>query len=163
MRALLCLGLSLLVIPAVATAATDTMRPIVNISAPAQDALVEPSFTVTASITDDVGVAKAELYVDDVLVDTRTSEPWTWTTGPMLAVGMHTIVLKAWDAANNEGVAITNVTHAGEPSECPTGECSEPTLCNAGGGSGFALLLGVGVAIALGRRRQRPNVARRMN
>ncbi len=84
------------------SASTDTTPPTVNITAPANAATVSGTVDVTASASDGVGVTKVEFYVDGVLADTDTATPYvfTWkTTG--VANGGHSLMAKAYDAANN--------------------------------------------------------------
>jgi hypothetical protein len=87
----------------------DTIAPTTSITAPADGATVSGTVLVTATASDAVGVTKVELYVDGGLqTPTDTSAPyeWSWnTTG--LANGTHTLVTKAYDAANNVGTSAT--------------------------------------------------------
>jgi len=91
----------------------DTTLPTVTISSPTNGAQVQPGFTVTAAINDNIGVAKAELRVDNVLVGTKTSAPWTWTTSSTLGTGTHRVSVTAYDAANNQAAAAVDVSYAG--------------------------------------------------
>ncbi|HZH75642.1 MAG TPA: PHB depolymerase family esterase [Archangium sp.] len=84
------------------SASTDTTPPTVNVTAPVNAATVSGTVDVTASASDGVGVTKVEFYVDGVLADTDTAAPYvfTWnTTG--VANGGHSLMAKAYDAANN--------------------------------------------------------------
>ncbi|HEX5746557.1 MAG TPA: Ig-like domain-containing protein [Archangium sp.] len=84
------------------TASSDTTPPTVNITAPANAATVSGTVDVTASASDAVGVKKVEFYVDGSLADTDTAAPYvfTWNTAGV-ANGSHSIMAKAYDAANN--------------------------------------------------------------
>jgi poly(hydroxyalkanoate) depolymerase family esterase len=84
------------------SASTDTTPPTVNVTAPVNAATVSGTVDVTASATDGVGVTKVEFYVDGVLADTDTAAPFvfTWTTTGV-ANGSHSLMAKAYDAANN--------------------------------------------------------------
>lgn len=99
---------------------SDTTPPTVNVTAPANGATVGGTVDVTASASDAVGVSKVELYVDGALADTDTAAPFvfTWNTAG-LANGSHSLMAKAYDAANNIG----------------TDNDTSVTVSNAGGGT----------------------------
>jgi len=96
----------------------DSIPPTTSITAPLNNATVSGTVLVTANASDAVGVTRVELYVDGVQVtpaDTSAPYEWSWnTTG--LANGTHTLVTKAYDAANNVGtsapvtVTVSNVS-----------------------------------------------------
>jgi hypothetical protein len=90
------------------TGGGDTTPPTTSISAPANNATVSGTVTVTASASDNVGVTKMELYVDGTLAVSATSGPlsYSWNT-TLIANGSHTLVSKAYDAANNVGTSST--------------------------------------------------------
>ncbi|HUR82725.1 MAG TPA: Ig-like domain-containing protein, partial [Thermoanaerobaculia bacterium] len=93
-------------------AAGDTTAPGVSITAPATGATVKGSVSVTASATDNIGVTKVEFLLDGVLQSTDTTSPYAWTwTSTGSSDGAHTLVAKAYDAANNIGTSSSvNVT-----------------------------------------------------
>jgi hypothetical protein len=66
--------------------------------------------TITASATDNKGVSKMELYVDNALQTTFSSGSlsWNWNTRS-IAAGAHTIQVKAFDAAGNVSTASSTV------------------------------------------------------
>jgi hypothetical protein len=84
------------------TASSDTTPPTVNITAPANAATVSGTVDVTASASDAVGVKKVEFYIDGSLADTDTAAPYvfTWNSAGV-ANGSHSLMAKAYDAANN--------------------------------------------------------------
>jgi hypothetical protein len=84
--------------------AADTTPPTVNVTAPANAATVSGTVDVTASASDSVGVRKVEFYVDGALAYTDTAAPFvfTWNTAGV-ANGGHSLMAKAYDAANNIG------------------------------------------------------------
>jgi hypothetical protein len=86
----------------------DTTPPTTSITAPANGATVSGTVNVTASASDNVGVVKVEFYIDGVLKSTSTTAPYSfsWNT-TTVANGSHTIVSKAYDAANNVGTSAT--------------------------------------------------------
>src|SRR3989339_552443 len=85
--------------------------PTVAITAPANNATVSASVTITATATDDNGVASISFYVDDVLKNTYTTSPYTYsldTTG--YANGVHTIKAVATDTIAQTANAQISVT-----------------------------------------------------
>jgi poly(hydroxyalkanoate) depolymerase family esterase len=84
------------------SASTDITPPTVNVTAPATAATVSGTVDVTASASDAAGVKKVEFYVDGSLADTDTVAPYvfTWNTAGV-ANGGHSLMAKAYDAANN--------------------------------------------------------------
>src|SRR5207248_8577128 len=76
--------------------------------APANGATVSGTTSVTASASDNVGVTKVEFYLDGALKATDTTPPyaWSWDTTTS-ANGSHSLVTKAYDAANNVGTSAT--------------------------------------------------------
>ncbi|HEX6087195.1 MAG TPA: Ig-like domain-containing protein [Thermoanaerobaculia bacterium] len=83
-------------------AAGDTTPPAVSVTAPANNATVSATVSVTASASDNVGVTKVEFFLDGALQSTDTSSPyaWSWNTTTSLN-GAHALTAKAYDAANN--------------------------------------------------------------
>lgn len=108
----------------------DTTPPVVAITSPMNNAQITPGFTVTATITDNAAVAKAELRIDGTLVNTKTAAPWTWTTAATLSEGGHQVHVTAYDAANNMASASVSVAYG---SVC-TGddECDGDDVCLGG-------------------------------
>jgi hypothetical protein len=84
------------------SASADTTPPTVNVSAPTNGATVSGTADVTASASDAVGVTKVEFYVDGALASTDTASPFvfTWNTAGV-SNGSHSLMAKAYDAANN--------------------------------------------------------------
>jgi subtilase family serine protease len=93
----------------VATSSPDTTAPTTSITAPANGATVSgTAVSVTASASDNVGVTKVEFYLDGALKSTDTTSPYAWTWDSTTAAnGSHTLVSKAYDAANNVGTSAT--------------------------------------------------------
>ena len=92
----------------------DTTPPTVSITAPSSGATVSGTVSFTASASDDTGVSKVEFYVDGSLKSTDTSSPYSysWNTSGA-GNGSHTLMVKAYDAANNtandsESVSVNN-------------------------------------------------------
>jgi hypothetical protein len=89
--------------------APDTTPPTVTISSPQNGASVMADFGITANITDDVAVQKADLMIDGQLIKTLYAEPWTWTAGA-LGQGAHHVEVVGYDLANNMATASVDVT-----------------------------------------------------
>jgi hypothetical protein len=89
---------------------TDTQAPTVSITAPSGGTTVSGTVAINATASDNVGVAKVEFYVDGTLKSTDTTAPYSysWNT-TTYANSSHTLVAKAYDAANNMAPS-SNVT-----------------------------------------------------
>jgi hypothetical protein len=81
----------------------DTKPPVVSISSPISDSTVMGSVLIQANATDDKQVVKVEFYIDGVLKNTDTKEPYeySWDTKPCKHNSVHTILAKAYDSARN--------------------------------------------------------------
>ena len=87
----------------------DTVPPSTSITAPSDGATVSGSVNVTATASDNVGVVKAEIYIDGAIKACNvgaTSIAYPWDTTAM-SNGPHTIVSKGYDAAGNVGISST--------------------------------------------------------
>ena len=100
-----------------ASAGGDTTAPQTAVTSPAAGASVSGTVSVAASATDDVGVARVELYVDGALIGSDTASPWSWSWDSTSAAnGSHSLTTRAYDAAGNVGtsaavsVTVTNGT-----------------------------------------------------
>lgn len=89
-----------------AMAVADTQAPVVSITSPGNGSSVSGLVSVSASATDNVGVTKAELLVNGVVVATETTSPFafTWDTASR-ANGNTTLVVRGSDAAGNTGTS----------------------------------------------------------
>lgn len=86
----------------------DTTPPVVSITSPSNGATVSGSFTVAASASDDVSVARVEFYVDGTLRTNDTSSPYSTTVDAgSLSVGSHALTARAYDAAGNNVTSST--------------------------------------------------------
>ena len=85
-----------------AEAPVDAEAPTVALTAPAPGATVSGPATITASASDDVGVAEVDLLVDGAVVATRSAPPYStsWDT-TTVANGSHTLTARARDYAAN--------------------------------------------------------------
>ncbi len=88
---------------ALAVKAVDTTAPVVSLTAPAEGATVSGTVSVTASATDDVGVASVQLKLDGAnLGPALTAAPYTYAWDTKLAAnGAHSLTATATDAAGN--------------------------------------------------------------
>ena len=85
----------------------DTVAPSVLITSPQSGQRVTGSnVSVQVQTTDNVRVARNELYVDGIHVATSSTAPFTtkWSTRK-LAAGPHELQCKAYDAAGNSGLS----------------------------------------------------------
>jgi glutamine amidotransferase PdxT len=105
----------------------DTTPPAVSITGPAGGATVSGTVTLTATATDNVGVAGVQFKLDGVNVGTEdTSSPYSRTWNAATASnGTHTLTAVARDAAGNQttSAAVTvTVSNAG------TGDTTPPAV-----------------------------------
>ena len=87
------------------TPASGPLPPIVSISSPTDNATVGPSFTITATATDDGTVTNVCFYDGGTLLgndDTGPAYSYTWNPAPL---GSHALTAVAWD---NEGLVKTS-------------------------------------------------------
>jgi hypothetical protein len=82
----------------------DSIPPVSAIETPADGSTVSNVTTVVISASDNVGVTRVELYLDNALVATDNSDPYSipLDTRPM-SNGNHILLAKAYDAAGNVG------------------------------------------------------------
>jgi hypothetical protein len=103
----------------VSNAAADTTPPSVSISAPAQGATVSGSVTVSATASDNVGVAGVQFQLDGVSLsaeDTVAPYSISWDTATA-SNATHTLTAVARDAAGNRAtsasVSVTVLNNSG--------------------------------------------------
>jgi hypothetical protein len=107
----------------------DTTVPTASISSPSNNATINGTVSVTATASDNVGVAKVEFYVNASLQATDTSSPYSfsWNT-TSVANGSYTLSAKAYDAASNVGSsANVSVTVNNTDTTVPTVSISSPS------------------------------------
>ena len=90
----------------------DTAAPEVTITNPVDGAVVGGIISINASASDNIGVTKVEIIVDNSVVATLDSSPYTTSLDTaLLSDGDHTISAKAYDAAgNNKTSSVVNIT-----------------------------------------------------
>jgi glucose/arabinose dehydrogenase/PKD repeat protein/fibronectin type 3 domain-containing protein len=94
------------------TPALDTSPPGASITAPAPGSVVSGSVTVSASATDDVGVAGVQFLLDGTALgseDTTAPYSMTWDT-TTASNAVHTLQARARDTAGNLGTSSSSVT-----------------------------------------------------
>lgn len=90
----------------------DTTVPSVSISSPAGGATVSGEVAVAVNATDNIGVARVELYVNGAVLATDTASPYSfyWDTAGY-PDGSYNLEARAYDGAGNIGQSsVVNVT-----------------------------------------------------
>lgn len=90
--------------PLDSTTTTDKTPPTVSISNPVDGSSVTGTITVTAAASDNAGISKVELLVDNAIYSTTTSTPTSFilNTGNYTN-GTHTLTARATDTSGNIG------------------------------------------------------------
>ena len=146
--------------------------PMTQVTAPADGATVGTSFDVQASIVD-TDLVKAELSIDGTLTSTLNAAPYTFHLTDV-AIGSHTLEIKATDGAGQSATQTIRVTVAangrrggngsGSGSGSGTGSGGDEVNgigddvyggCNAAGGGAGGLALALVGLVSLVRRRCR--------
>ncbi len=130
---------------------SDHVAPVIEVTEPRDDAIVEPGFAVSASATDNVGIERMTLFVDGGMVAVD-SEAIAMTTDPSLPTGSHELVIEVADTAGNTAterlvVSIQQEDTSTAPDFMPSIGCS-----SSSDGSWLFALAVVGLGM---RRRQR--------
>lgn len=131
---------------------SDTTPPAVSISSPANGATVSGTTTITATASDNVGVARVEFLIDGALLSTDTSSPYSvsWNT-TSATNGSHALTARALDAANNQTTSsAANVTvnnTAPPPPPPPTTATLTVTATGRGGERVLSSPAGINVAV----------------
>ncbi len=87
-----------------AGAFVDTSAPAAQITSPLDGDTVSGRVTIAPSLSDDHGIARAELWKDGALYTTSYVSPFTFTWDPPLnESAAHTFEVRAYDAAGNMG------------------------------------------------------------
>ena len=90
----------------VQNSASDSLPPTVVITSPTTGSNVSGNVKVSVSATDNVRVARVELYIDDSFYSSSTSATavFPWNTRKA-AKGPHTLTARAVDDAGNVGIS----------------------------------------------------------
>ncbi len=95
------------------TPIVDTQAPTVSITSPTDGSFVSRgrNITISAAASDNVGVKKVEFYINNSLLRTDTTKPYTtsWRV-PSTRNVTYTIKAIAYDASNNAGQTSISVT-----------------------------------------------------
>ncbi len=105
----------------------DTAAPVVTITAPAANASVMGTVTVSAGATDNVGVTNVKFYLDGTLVKTDVQAPYQneWKTTEA-ANGSHILSAVATDQAGNAATSSVTVTVANPDTRAPMVSLTAP-------------------------------------
>lgn len=110
---------------------SDTVAPTVSIASPANGATVSGAVQVSVNASDNVGVARVELFIDNTLSGTDSASPFTFPWNAATATnGSHTLIAKAYDAAGNAATSSTvtvSVTGGISDTTPPTASLTFPT------------------------------------
>ncbi len=106
----------------------DSTPPTVSVTAPANGAEVSGSTAFSANASDNEAVTRVEFFVDDVLINTDSSAPYSYAWGSAsVANGSHTLKAKAYDAFQSAESSITvTVNNVGVDAENPTVVINQP-------------------------------------
>lgn len=86
----------------------DNIAPVVSLSVATstKGPFWAKKLKVTASVSDNVGVKKVRFYLDGKLIKKDVHSPYSFfMKTKKLSLGQHTLVAKAYDLSNNEGVS----------------------------------------------------------
>ncbi len=114
--------------------------PSCAIAKPTSGATVSAGFTVEATASDDLGVARVELWIDNQQVTTKNTAPYTFIAPASLQVGSHTLMARAVDSSGQSTDAQVTVTLAAgmscqAPADCPSGQVCQAGACVPGPGT----------------------------
>lgn len=86
---------------------SDLVAPRVSILSPAPDSYISDQVLISASPTDNIGVAKVEFSIDGTLMSAVLKSPWQyiWNTLPLAILSTHSILVTAYDRSGNVGSA----------------------------------------------------------
>ena len=91
---------------------SDTEAPVVTLSAPDAGATFTSTLNLAAAASDNRGVSKVEFWFDGTRVARDTTAPYaaTFTAGRSTSYGVHTVSVRAFDAAGNARSTAVTVT-----------------------------------------------------
>ena len=95
--------------------------PMVTITNPKLGASVAPGFPIVVTATDDVGIGRVEVFVDDVNTGTLVNGPYAFNAPTTLADGTHRVRATAYDVFGTSASAETQVVigaPCGKPADC---------------------------------------------
>jgi len=107
----------------------DTTPPSISLSTPTNGQTVQGStVNISASAQDNIGVTKVEFFLDNILLNTDNSAPYSYAWNSTLsAEGNHTIYAKAYDGASlSTNSASVTVNVANKPDAKPSVSITSP-------------------------------------
>ncbi len=115
----------------VQNSSTDTTPPTVSLTSPASGSTVSgTSVPLSAIANDNVGVTKVEFLVDGTVVNTDTTNPYSFNwNSTTVNNGSHAITAKAYDAANNSTISSSATITTNNTSQKP-GDINGDNLVN---------------------------------
>jgi len=109
----------------------DSTPPTVTITAPANNASVTPGFAITATGTDNTGLAGLQATLDGTSLGTDSSAPFQWTAPANLTTGSHHLVVTATDLSGNTAMAAIDVVYGAGCQQ--NSDCTDSTqVCDHG-------------------------------
>lgn len=137
---------------AVAMITLDTTSPKVSVTAPKPGVAVSGVVTITASASDDVGIAGVQFLLDGAnlgaeVTGPRSSYTYSWTT-TTVANGAHTLSARARDGAGNTGLAanvpvtVSNAASIGPVAAYSFNEGSGTTVSDSSGNNLTGKIIG---------------------
>lgn len=102
------------------TSPSDTTNPTVSITAPAGSATVAGTTNITASAGDNVGINRLEFLLNDTLLGSDTTSPYSysWDT-TLVPSGAHVVKVVAYDNSGNQTTASVNITTSNATTSSP--------------------------------------------
>lgn len=88
----------------IVTIDNDITPPVVGITSPPAGN-ISGLVDITAGAADNTGVTRVEFFIDGILAGQDTVAPYVYNWDTTNAIGSHTILAKAYDAAGNTGVS----------------------------------------------------------
>ena len=83
---------------------SDTIPPSVYISNPADGSTISGTITASINATDNVGIGKVQLYIDDIMQGEKTGAPYSFAIDTTkLSSNSHVFKSIAYDISNNTG------------------------------------------------------------
>ncbi len=104
--------------------------PTVSITTPQDGDKVEAGFVVRADVVNDTKVSKAELVINNQVVQTLTSPPFAFNAPADLPQGVQVVEVRGYDNYNAQGTASIQVT-LGDPCTKPA-DCGDGNTCVEG-------------------------------
>ncbi len=112
----------------------DDVLPTVNLTAPANGANLTGVATLTATASDNIGVAKVEFYYDDKLIGEDVSAPYEYLWNTAYAPnGSHAIYAKAIDVAGNEKQSSSRTVSTANANMPPVADAGRDLNVQVGG------------------------------